>query len=78
MVAPMLGLEVDVFWACYLCHIWVAPKMAQEAPKRPPDPPKSAQRGSKRPPRAPQEAQRGPQGTTRAGQEGLRTLQKIM
>ena len=70
--STLRGLEVDLFWACYLSHIWVASKTAQEAPKRPQDPPKSAPRGSKRPPRAPQEAPRGPQETPRAAQEGSR------
>ena len=70
-------LEVDLFSACYLDHILVSSKTAQEAPKRPqdppktpPDPPKSALRGSKGPPRVPQEAPRRFQETPRAGQEG--------
>ena len=58
MVPPMWGLEVDLFWACYLCHILVASKTAQEAPKRPqeaPRPPQDRPRGAQETPRPPQE-----------------------
>ena len=60
------GLEVDLFLACYLCHILVASKTVQEAPKKPQDPfkrlqeaPKSAPGGSKRASRDPKSRPRG-------------------
>ena len=58
------ALEVDLFLACFLCHILVASKTAREAPKRP-----------KTPPRAPQEAPRGPQERPWRLQEGLKRSQ---
>ena len=78
------GLEVDLFLACYRCHILVASKTAQEAPKRPQDPSKTTQEAPKRPQDPPQErpkrvheaklppqdAPRGFQETPKAGQEG--------
>ena len=66
------GLEVDLFWVCYLGVVLHGfqdgPRGTQEAPR----PSKSAHRASKRSPRAPQKAPRGPQETPRAGQEGSR------
>ena len=56
--SALRGLEVDLFLACYLCHILVASKTAQEAPKRPqeaPRPPQDRPRGAQETPRPPQE-----------------------
>ena len=54
------ALEVCLFLTCYLGHILVASKTAQEAPKRPQDLPKTAPRGPKTPPRGLRVAPRCP------------------
>ena len=76
----MRGLEVDLFLACYLCHILVASKTAQEGPRGAQETPGSLQerpKSPKTPPRALQEAPRGRQETPRAGQEGSKPAQEL-
>ena len=78
--APPFRSKIGLVLTCYLCHILIASKTAQDASKSSQDPlkttqeaPKCAPGGSKRPPRGSQEAPRGVQETPgAAGQEGSR------